>query len=78
MRERLEAQHRLGDALNRTVLLFENVVEVLDLAYSDRNRHTAIKLIGGDLFGAAFIHCDLVRSAILTHDFSKNRPATAV
>ena len=60
--ERFEVQHRLGHPLNSTVVLLDDVVEVLDLAHDDRNVTVSIDRIDGRLVGAALIQRDLVRS----------------
>jgi hypothetical protein len=69
--KRLETQHWRGHALRRTMILLDDVVEVLDLAYGDRSSHSAVDLVDGGLVGATFIHHDLLRRAILTHSLMK-------
>ena len=65
--ERLEVQHRLGYTLDSTVVLLDDIVEVLDLANDDRLVATGVDRIDGCLVGAALVHCDLVRDTVGSH-----------
>jgi len=49
------------------MIVFDNVVEVLDLAYGDRRRHTVVDLIDSRLVRIAFIHRDRFGCTALTN-----------
>lgn len=67
--KRFEAEHGSRHTLDRSVVLLNNIVEVLDLTNHDRGRLTTVDCIDCCLVGAAFIHRDLFRRAVLTHGF---------
>ena len=62
--DRFEVQHRLGHPLDSTVVLLDDVVEVLDLAHDDRNVAVSIDRIDGRLVGAALVHRDFFGLAV--------------
>lgn len=76
--KRLEAQHRPGDALDRTMVLFDDVIKIFDLAYDDRQRHTAVDIIDGGLIATALSIAILSGVPFSRIAFSKNRLAAAV
>ena len=62
-----EAKHRSGHALDGAMVLLDDVVEILDLANDDAVFQPVIDVIDGRLVGAALVHRDLFRRAVLTH-----------
>ena len=60
-----ESEHRTGASLDRSMVLFDNIVQILVLA----NLHGRFTLGVDDLersqIGSAFIDCDCLRSTVL-------------
>ena len=65
--ERFEVEHRPGYTLDGAMVLFDDVVEVFDLAHNDRHAGPGVDRIDGRLVGAALVHRDLVRIAVRSH-----------
>lgn len=55
--------------LDRSMVLFNNIVEVFDLAYSDQYGAAGVNLVDRRLVRAAFIPRDLVRRAVRGYRF---------
>ena len=61
-----EAQHRPNDPLNRSVVLFDDVVEILALSNDDRRVLRSVVGFDGSFVGAALVDGhDLGRSVVL-------------
>ena len=60
------------------MVLFNDVVKVLDLPYDDRNGLAVVDLIDGGFVGAAFVHRNLFRCTVSSMAFSKNRRAAVM
>lgn len=60
----LEAQHRSGSTFDGTVVLLDNVVQVLDLAHHDPLPWSGVHVFESRHIRAAFIDCQFLRCAI--------------
>ena len=60
----LEPQHRPGHPLHRTMILFHDIVEILDLADGDRRAVLGIVALDGRFIGRAPVNGDLLRHAV--------------
>lgn len=56
------------------MILFDDVVEMFDLAHLDRHVAAGIDRIGGRLIGSALVHRDLVRIAVRFYRFIEKAP----
>lgn len=65
--ERFEVEHRLGYPLDGAMVLFDDVVEVLDLAHHDLHVAAGVDRIDRRLVGPALVHRDLVRIAVRSY-----------
>ena len=65
--ERFEVEHRPGHPLDGGMVLFDDIVEVFDLAYHDLHVAAGVDRIDRRLVGAALVHRDLVRVAVRSH-----------
>jgi hypothetical protein len=72
--KRLEATHWFDHAIDRTMILPDDVVEVLDLAYGDWRSDGSADLVDSGLVGAAFIQRDLFRYAVLKRGLLEEPP----
>src|SRR5450830_874447 len=57
--KRLESEHRSCDSLDRTVVLLDDVVEVLVLAHQDVDTGVSLDAFNGGRVGATFVNRDL-------------------
>lgn len=62
--ERFEVEHRPGHPLDGAMVLFDDVVEVFDLAHQDRHVAAGVDRIDRRLVGAALVHRDLLWLAV--------------
>jgi hypothetical protein len=65
--ERFEVEHRPSHPLNGAMVLFDDIVEVLDLTYHDRQVAAGVDRIDHRLVGTALVHRDLVWIAVRSH-----------
>lgn len=71
VRQGLEAQHRARRALDRSMVLLNEIVELFDRPSLNRTSDGAVDLVDRGLIGGVLVHRDLLRQPVLTHRFSK-------
>ena len=65
--ERFEVEHRPGNPFDGAMVLFDDVVEVFDLAHQDLHVAASVDRIDRRHVGAALVHRDLFRIAVRSH-----------
>jgi len=73
--KRLKAQHRSRHPLHASMILLDDVVEILDLADFDRSAVIVIVALDGRGIGVAAIDGDLVRDAVATNGLVQEAPS---
>ena len=61
----LKAEHRSSDMLGRTMILFDDIIEILDLPNDGRNFLVFDDLINARFVGAELVHRDFFRGAVI-------------
>jgi hypothetical protein len=74
--ERFKPEHRPSDAFNGTMILLDDIVEILDLPDLDRDGAFRIQLVERSFVGAALIHCHRVRDLVLQHRLVEKAPCS--
>jgi hypothetical protein len=72
--ERLETEHWPCDTFNRTVILFNNVVEIFNLPNRDWNFTLLVQLLQSCLIGAALVHRYLVGQCVVPYGLLEEAP----
>ena len=62
-------EHRLGNVLDGTMILLDDIVEILDLTNLDRCVPVIIDPIYSSFIGPTFVHRDLLRISVMAHRF---------
>jgi len=63
--ERFEVQHRSSDAIDRTMVLLDHVIEAFDLTDDDRLCTVCLDRIEGGLIGSALVDGHLFRPPLI-------------
>ena len=72
--ERFKPKHRPGDALDGTMILLDDIVEILDLPDLDRDVSLRIQLVERSLVGAALVHRHRTGDFTVPHRFVEKAP----
>ena len=72
--KRFEAEHRLGDAFDGTMILLHDIVELFDLPDLDWDSSLRTQLVERCLVGAALFHCHRVRDFAMPHGLIEEAP----